>query len=299
MKKILFVTIALVSLHLSSAACDKGCTMGGSYFGILPQFHKNFVGLRYTTRDYTITATHGLHTEVTDEHFSTTELWGRFEPMDNLQVFAFLPYAFNQQTGSGGTVKSRGFGDITLLANYSLINTGDSLRHTVKHTLQLGGGVKLATGATDVRHHEEPLASNMQPGTGSTDYLLNGMYTVRYRQLGLNNDVTYRFNSENGDGYRFGDRISASSNVFYWQQVKGVSVLPSAGVYYEHAEGDRLNGVGNAQKGGDSCFANLGLNVYVKNIAVGGTLQLPVSSTEAYHHTKGKSRSMLNLTYMF
>jgi hypothetical protein len=299
MKKIFLTLLALFSISVSSQACDKGCTMGGSYMGILPQFHKSFVGLRHTTRDYTITATHGHHTEITKEHFATTELWGRFVPVKNVQFFAFAPYVLNEQNSSHGTIRSKGFGDVTLMANYSLLNTGDSLGYTLKHTLQVGGGVKLATGSYRKQQHDEVLAANMQPGTGSTDYLINGIYTIRFKQLGLSNDFTYRFNTENSNGYQFGDRISASSNVFYWQYVKGISVLPSVGLYYEHAKGDRYTGATNAQKGGESYFTNLGLNVYVQNIAVGGTLQLPVSSTEAHHATKGNTRSMVNLTYMF
>lgn len=299
MKKIFLLVIALLSINVSSQACDKGCTMGGSYMGILPQFHKNFVGLRYTTRSYTITATHGAHVQVTNEHFATAELWGRFVPAKNVQVFAFVPYMLNEQTGGHHTITSRGFGDVTLMANYSLINTGDRMDRNLKHTLQVGGGVKLAIGAYRNQQHDEQLAPNMQPGTGTTDYLVNSMYTIRYKQLGLSNDATYRFNSENSNGYRFGNRLSAASNLFYWQNVKGISLLPSAGVYYEHAEGDQIEGAPNLQKGGDSFFTNLGLSVYVKNIAVGGTLQLPVSSTEAHHHTEGNRRSMVNLTYMF
>ncbi|WP_018479194.1 transporter family protein [Pontibacter roseus] len=299
MKKLVLLALALLSINISSEACDKGCTMGGSYMGILPQFHKHFVGVRYSTRSFTTTATHGQHVQVTDERFATAELWGRFNPVKNVQLFAFLPYVLNAQTSGHSSIKSKGFGDVTLMANYSLLNTGDSLGHTFKHTLQLGGGVKLATGNFQKQEHDEQLAANMQPGTGSTDYMVNGIYTIRYKQLGLSNDFTYRFNTENSDGYQFGDRLSTSSNVFYWQNVKGISLLPSAGVYYEHAKGDRYEGATNAQKGGDSFFTNLGLSVYVKNIAVGGTLQLPVSSTEAHHHTEGNSRSMVSLTYMF
>lgn len=299
MKKIFLTVIALLSINISSQACDKGCTMGGSYMGILPQFHKNFVGLRYSTRSYTTTATHGQHVQVTDEHFATAELWGRFVPVRNVQIFAFVPYMFNEQTGGHHAIKSSGLGDVTLMANYSLLNTGDNPGLNLKHTLQVGGGIKLATGAYRKQEHGEQLAPNMQPGTGSTDYLANGIYTIRYKQLGLSNDLTYRFNTENSKGYRFGNRVSASSNLFYWQNVKGISLLPSAGVYYEHAKGDQIEGAPNLQKGGDSFFTNLGLSVYVKNIAVGGTLQLPVSSTEAHHHTEGNRRSMVSLTYMF
>jgi hypothetical protein len=299
MKRLFILLIALLAVSFSGQACDKGCTMGGSYMGILPQFHKNFVGLRHTTRAYTTTATHGHHVQVTDEHFATTELWGRFIPVKNVQVFAFVPYMFNEQHSGHSTLKSKGFGDVTLMANYSLLNTGDSLGRNLKHTLQLGGGVKLATGTYRNQVNGEALAANMQPGTGSTDYLVNGIYTIRFKQLGLSNDFTYRFNTENSNGYQFGDRFSASSNLFYWQNVKNISVLPSAGLYYEHAKGDRFEGMENAQKGGDSYFTNLGLNVYVKNIAVGGNLQLPITSTEAHHQTEGNTRSMVNVTFMF
>ncbi|MBC5994526.1 hypothetical protein [Pontibacter cellulosilyticus] len=299
MKKYILLALALIAISTNSKACDKGCTMGGSYFGILPQFQKNFAGLRYSTRAYTITASHGGHTEVTEEHFTTAELWGRYVPVKNLQIFAFVPYLKNEQNSSHGKLKNDGFGDITLMANYAILNTGDSLRHTIKHSLQLGGGIKLATGTYQQEQHEEVMPINMQTGTGSTDYLLNGIYTIRYKQLGLSNDVTYRFNTENKEGYRFGDRISASSNVFYWQNAGAVALLPSAGVYYEHAQSDRINGATNAQKGGESYFGNVGLSAYIKNISLSGTLQLPISSTEDYHATKGNNRTMLSLTYMF
>ncbi|WP_299823855.1 hypothetical protein [uncultured Pontibacter sp.] len=299
MKKLFLLLTALIAFNTSSHACDKGCTMGGSYFGILPQFHKNFAGLRYSTRAYTITSTHGGHTVVTEERFATTELWGRFVPVKNIQVFAFVPYLQSEQRDNHGTLKSNGFGDVTLMATYNILNTGDSLRHTLKHSLQLGGGIKLATGAYQEKHHEQPMPVNMQPGTGSTDYLINGIYTIRYKQLGLNNDVTYRFNTENKSGYKFGDRISASSNAFYWQRIGAVALLPSAGVYYEYAKGDEVAGETNAQKGGESYFGNVGLSAYIKNVALSGTLQLPISSTEAYHATKGNNRTMVSVTYMF
>lgn len=307
MKKILLFVAALLALNFSSQACDKGCTLGGSYFGILPQFHKNFAGLRYSTRSYTITSTHthlheGMpmtHTDMIEEQYSTVEAWGRFVPVKNVQVLAFVPYAFNQQSTTRGKTNYSGLGDITLLANYSLLNTGDSLRHTVKHTLQLGGGVKLTTGSHKVSPSDEAGTETLLPGTGSTDYLLNGIYTVRLGKMGLSNDITYRLNTANSQGYKFGNRLSASSNLFYWYNVEGITLLPSAGVYYEHAKADAFGDNHAVQQGGDSYFTNLGLNLYIRNVALGGTVQLPVSSTDSHHVTKGNARTIVNLTYLF
>ncbi|PRY03382.1 hypothetical protein CLV24_14114 [Pontibacter ummariensis] len=307
MKKIFLLALALFSASISSQACDGSCTMGGSYLGILPQFHKNFVGLRYTSRSYTISTTHthlheGMpmtHDDIIEERYNTMEVWGRFVPVKNVQLFAFLPYAFNQQHTSRGDSHYRGLGDVTLLANYSLLNTGDSAAHTFKHTLQVGGGVKLATGRYAASPSDHTQSVNLQPGSGSTDYLLNGIYTLRYGKVGLNTDFTYRFNTANSDGYKFGDRLSASSNLFYWHNLENVlTLLPSAGLYYEHAEADHL-GSGHDMQGGDSYYANLGLNMYIQKIAVGGTLQLPISSKDAQHVTEGNTRALVNLSYLF
>ncbi|WP_242928821.1 hypothetical protein [Pontibacter vulgaris] len=307
MKRIFILIAAILSIPFASQACDGGCTMGGSYFGILPQFHKNFAGLRYTNRSYTITTTHthmheGMpmtHTDIIEEKYSTMEMWGRYVPAKNVQLMAFVPYTFNEQSTTRGNTKYDGLGDVTVMANYTILNTGDSINTKFKHTLQLGGGVKLATGTHKLHLNNEDYTQSLQPGSGSTDYMFNGIYTLRYGKLGLNNDVTYRINSENADGYKFGDRLSASSNLFYWQNIESMTMLPNAGIYFEHAKADELGSDHGSQMGGDSYYANLGLNMYIRKIGLGATVQLPLSTTDDHEVTKGNSRTMVNLTYLF
>ncbi len=281
--------------------------MGGSYLGILPQFHKNFAGVRYTTRSYTIHTTHthlheGMpmtHDDVMDEVYTTAEAWGRFVPFKKVQVLAFVPYAFNEERTARGTTRYAGLGDITLLVNYALFNTGDSTKNLFKHSLQLGGGVKLPTGTHSLHRSEEAYTASLQPGSGSTDYLLNGIYTLRYGKMGLSNDFTYRINSQNSDGYKFGNRLSGSGNLFYWYNLENVlTLLPSAGLYYEHAQADEYARNHDAQAG-DAFFANLGLNVYVKKVVLGATLQLPLSHAQGHHASKANKRTMANLSYLF
>ena len=220
-------------------------------------------------------------------------------PFKNVQALAFVPYGFNEERTARGTTRYNGVGDITLLVNYALFNTGDSTRHLFKHSLQIGGGVKLPTGTHSLHRSEDSYKASLQPGSGSTDYLLNGIYTLRYGKMGLNNDFTYRFNSQNKDGYTFGDRLSTSSNLFYWYNLENVlTLLPSAGIYYEHAQADEYPHSHDAQSG-DAFFANLGLNVYVKKVAVGATLQLPISHAQGHHTSQANKRTMVNLSYLF
>lgn len=74
-------------------ACDLcGCANGGSFFGILPQSHRQFVGLRYRYSSY---ESHLNSVNLrTKEVFQSTELWGRFYPLKRMQVIAFLPFNF-------------------------------------------------------------------------------------------------------------------------------------------------------------------------------------------------------------
>ena len=301
------VATGLFSVNTAATACDKGCTMGGSYVGILPQFHKNFVGIRYNTRNYTLTATHthmvngvpAVHTEVTKEQYHTTELWGRFYPAKRVQAFVFVPYVINTQKKDETSLTQRGLGDVTVMANYSLLNTGDSLSNTLKHTLLVGGGVKLPTGKFNATQNGDVLTANMQPGTGSVDVLLNSTYTLRYQKLGLNTDFTYRINTKGKNDYQFGNRYNVSANLFYWQNFGGVAVLPSAGVYYENAQPDQYFDSHKMQGGGSAWFGNVGVNAYYKRVAVGGTFQKPLGHHADEHITESNSRSMVNIMYLF
>ena len=53
MKTKLF-TLLLIFISFSAAeACDVcGCSLGGNYFGILPMFNKNFVGIRWSQAEF-------------------------------------------------------------------------------------------------------------------------------------------------------------------------------------------------------------------------------------------------------
>lgn len=49
----LFLTVALLAFGSVASACDVcGCSIGGNYFGILPQFHRHFVGIRYSEQSF-------------------------------------------------------------------------------------------------------------------------------------------------------------------------------------------------------------------------------------------------------
>ncbi|MFC0181773.1 hypothetical protein [Pseudarcicella hirudinis] len=301
MKK--FILFMLLLCNLDTFACDLcGCANGGSFFGILPQSHRGFMGIRYR---YSSFDSH-LNSQLlqTREVFQSTELWGRFYPFKKTQVLAFLPYNFNAQTlvKANQTTKIQGLGDASLIMHYNVFNTfWDSTAHKIDQNLLIGGGIKLPTG----RYLYDPASTaevdnpNFQLGTGSTDFILNAIYTIRYRNWGLNTDLTYKINTENSNNYRFGNRVTTSASAFYTYKTGGITLMPNSGMYFEHSDSDQSAGVVNNRTGGYVGMATLGMESFFDKFSIGINHQQPVFQELSKGELQANARTTIHLTYLF
>jgi hypothetical protein len=306
MKKYI-ISLALVMLSISGGnACEIcGCSMGSNYFGILPQFDKHFVGLRWTQSSFYAQMDHQsayLEEEYSLDTYQTYELWSRLYLSERLQLFVSLPFKYNQMQGSHQQVTSAGVGDISILANYALVNTGEDVGNPWRHTWLVGGGLKLPTGAFRKEDQGLLINPNFQLGTGSTDFVFNTIYTLRYQNVGINMATTGQFNTQNPEGYRFGNQWNASAQLFYWRKMKYLSILPNAGMYYEAGEMHNANNIWQLNTGGEIWMAQAGLDVYYRDFAVSFTHKNPVSqrmNTDAIAHVEARDRIMISMIYNF
>ncbi len=306
MKNIFFTLILFVLSATAGFACDVcGCSLGSNYFGILPQFDKHFVGIRWYYSSFYAQMDHNsefLEEEYSNDTYQTFELWSHFYLTDRVQLFASLPYSYNQMDGSHQKVTASGLGDISLLVNYTLVNTGEDVGNPWRHTWLAGGGAKLPTGDFKQEDNGLLINPNFQLGTGSTDFVLNSMYTVRYQNVGLNLGATKQFNTQNSEGYRFGNQWNASAQVFYWQQMKYLSVLPNIGMYYEAGKMHTDQGIAQVNTGGKVWLAQAGLDIYYGDVAIGFTFKAPVSqhmNSDRIAYIEAKERMLLSLIYNF
>lgn len=300
----LFCTVALLVLALDAAACDVcGCSIGGNYFGILPQFNRHFVGLRLSGQSF-----QSAHSQAaaqagrydSDERFRTFDVWGRFYPARRLQVMATVPYHDFSRDENGKQTRSQGVGDASVFANYVALNMGDSLGRGWKHTLTLGGGVKLPTGQHRLRDTEGKLLhENLQPGSGSTDFLVTVVYMLRKGAWGFYTDWVGRMNTSNSSEYRFGNRLNGSLRAFYWKEMRRSSLLPHAGVFMDAAAPNRSYGYDVEATGGTVVLATLGLDWYIGPVSVGLTYQHPVSEHLGDGQINAKNRWMTTVNYIF
>lgn len=270
--------------------------------GILPQSHRGFVGLRYSHKSYD---SHLNSASLQSrEDFWKTELWARAFPFKRVQVLAFVPYNFNQQTikKTGQQKDLQGLGDISALVNYNVLNTmTDTIPHRFFHNLLVGGGVKLPTGRYryDLYSDLEVANPNFQLGTGSVDFMINLVHTMRHKSWGLNTDFSYKINTQNSNEHRFGNRIVSNISALYFQRLGDVvTLIPNAGITYENSGLDSKSGVKNPQTGGDILLGSYGLESYFKRISMGISYQVPIAQKLANGELRANNRLNVHFTVM-
>ncbi len=289
-----------------AVACDVcGCAATGSYLGILPQYQQNFAGLSYKYQEF-----NSLHPEVfgsstpmeAKDYFQSLTAWGRYYPTERIQLFAFVPYHFNSVKEAGVRTPISGIGDVQLLANYMIWNNADSGSRMLKHNLLIGGGIKLPTGSNHHTNSEGLILSNMQPGTGSWDFLFNLNYTLRYGKWGINTDAMYRLPTVNPRGYKYGDRVSNSYSLFFWDKTGSVNWLPQAGVRYEWSAQDWEHydyQLKNPYSGGYQLYTHVGIGAYYGPIALQALVSVPVKENYAGGLVTSKNRYETQIQFLF
>lgn len=127
---------------------------------------------------------------------------------------------------------TRGLGDGIFLMKYSVIPwnvfTG--------RQLEIGAGIKMPLGSSNLDLNEIRIATDMQPSTGSWDGILWGNFVHRFSQnsqSSLNLSAFYNLTGENEYGYEFGDDFTANAGVLYNADDKAVL---SGGIRYRHTD---------------------------------------------------------------
>jgi hypothetical protein len=254
-------------------ACNTcGSSSAGQSLGLLPTLHKHFAGLQYQYRGF-----NSVHPALSEtkppehsaESYNTLQIWGRYHVSNRVQVFAFVPYTSNLQTKDGTEVRSKGLGDVSALVNIVALRR---MKNDIGQFLLAGGGIKAPTGAyTAYDPADRNGLPNMQPGTGTWDFIANANYTLQYKNSGVNAEASYTFTTAGKDYYKYGNRLSSGIMGFYRWQVNEVALLPQLGMRYEYALHDYDNYKRkwlNEQTGGYHLFGSVGMQAYYKRIGM-------------------------------
>jgi hypothetical protein len=283
MKK-LFILIVLATITTTSGACDIcGCGSGGSFMGMIPQFGYDQFGIRSGYRIFHHPMTelnmNGQSRVIKDENWSFDFNYRKFT--DRRFQFAFvLPYKVNTRTETLRTTQIKGIGDLQGSVLYTFLNTSDSMEVRFKQILTAGIGVKLPTGKYMQRDDSKTmLPALFQIGTGSTDFIAQVYYVIRYRNWGVNAIGQYTLRGENELTYAFGDFVQTTASIFYKKdfvrevktrgsaayvsgETRVISVLPTIGYSMENAQVDYQYDLEKENTGGTQYLLHGGLDVY-------------------------------------
>ncbi len=301
MHKQLFLCIGICLFSFYARACDVcGSAAGTNGVGLLSQFHRHFVGVRYSYQSFR--AGHSLASGqgvVARNIFETATLWGRFTPHKRWQILAFIPLNRFQEKEDNLASRTQGLGDVQTNANYIILNTADSSCPAWSHFWQLGGGLKLPTGNYSQKVENQTLLPQLQTGTGSYDFSINTVYTLRYKKMGINTDIGYFYNTANPQGYQFGNRQTIAGRFFYQYKKEHLSILPQIGVQYEAMDFDKQNSIKVRETGGETLMGLTGVDVFFKRFVIGGNFQTPFYQYLGGGKVQAKERFSLHALFLF
>ncbi|MFN5422695.1 MAG: transporter [bacterium] len=304
MRRSFVMLIVFIFLAMSADACDVcGCGNNGNYIGILPEFQKRLVGLRFRCNALkTHVGRNGRDTYMTThEVYNTLELWSSYKVSKKLNLVYYVPFNFNSKQTTSQTSTISGIGDAGINAFYSLFNknTLTSFNKVFIHELRVAGGLKLPTGK--YKNLQDGLTSQLFTlGTGSLDLNLGAVYEARLNNTGLNLSTNFKLNSRNNQGYQYGNKLQ--HNIQLYQKMfigEKYAVSPNIGVQFERTSKDYFSKSLVDNTGGTLTTGSIGVEIKLKNIFIGANHQLPLSQHIANRMIEAKSRSMIHLSFSF
>ena len=219
---------------------------------------------------------HHVH-DKTKEEFHYFNFGGRL--MDRLTVSVDLPYIIRESleieshSRLGQTEESKGMGDLHVVGDYRFF----------QDDVQSAGflaGVKFPTGETDVANSVgEVFEMELQPGSGSYDYIIGGVYQKDFGRVKLLSNLAYVLKTEGDQDFRYGDLFSTAFFLDYVINPQSESLKTQIGIngnlQYEQKHEDA--GVESPDSGGTTFFLGPLVSVEaVKKVSVFGSILFPV-----------------------
>ncbi len=274
---------------------------------------------RYTVLDEVYTGTGKQQNPGARETHWTTELTGFYGVTPDLTVLAVLAYKKGRTTGEADMTmtppeldasmsgNASGMGDTALLARYGFFKREGAASTTVLAAMV---GIKLPTGRTDVHTADgmSYLDSHLQPGTGSTDYMLGLSASHSLSRFSLSANLLGTISREGKFGtttHQFGNALNYDVTAKY--RVAPEAFMPARpqwflalGLNGEERGREKVDHVTDPDSGGNTVYLSPGIQVVFAPHWVA-----ELSYQHAVHHNLygtqlGETyKAVTGLTYLF
>lgn len=238
MKK-LFITLMLLAAGGVFASTTRACDFCMLSQGISPLDTMKGAGIkiseRFTLLDEMYNGTSEKSNPGAKETHWTTELTGFYGITPEFMVIAVVPYKNGRTSGEADMSAipptldttmagdASGLGDVALMGRYTFLK-----KESPDSTNVLAGvfGVKFATGRTTAKTNDQTtyLDSHLQPGTGSTDYLLGLSYSHSLSRFSVSANMLGTITTEG----KFGTTTHQFGNAMNYDVTGKYRVAPEA-----------------------------------------------------------------------
>jgi hypothetical protein len=172
----------------------------------------------------------------------------------------------------GEDQQSQGLGDMQLVGQYDVMNKEDQLAGIL-------AGIKFPTGRTkELNDFGGQFEPELQPGSGSYDYLAGGIYQVRFDRLEAAMNMVYALRRPAAADFEFGDAFTSTGTLEYTLHVGKVWQLkPGVQINYQYETRQKLHDSRVDDSGGQTLLGGPQLAIhYGDGISVHGFYLSPL-----------------------
>ncbi len=235
---------------------------------------------RYTLLDQVYRGTSEQANPGAKETHWTTELTGFYTITPEFLLLAVVPYKNGSTTGEADMTtlppsldtsmagRASGLGDAALLGRYTFLKRETTDTTTIMAAV---AGVKFATGSTNAKTADGMmfLDSHMQPGTGSTDYLLGLSYSHSLSRFSASANLLGTITTEGKFGptkHQFGNALNYDATAKYRVAPEAFSPLKpqwfvALGLNGEVRGREKEDGVTVIDSGGNTLYLSPGIQL--------------------------------------
>lgn len=235
----------------------------------------------------------------------------------NLSTYFADNYVFHNDSIIGNI---GGIGDLNMLLKYQLVNsqeTGDTLlKNKFLHRLIVGGGISSPTGnykKSSVIGFETQIQPNtiigtpimeldphLQAGTGSFGYLFLMEYLLKFNNLGININNSYRLNTTNKNNFKFAHRFNNNASLFALLNLSDkVKLMPQTGLSFEKSARDQYQNQPYNNSGGEVLFSNFGFNLFIDKLSLEFIYYHPIYQSLYDDQPLNTQRLISQINYFF
>lgn len=237
------------------------------------------------------------------EQYSSYNITGVYYPIKRLAITAVVPYNHTVLKQEGRVLDNiAGFGDVSLLAQYHIINGPANEADTAKvvHRLTVGAGIKLPTGKFNSVGYDEVVEPYLQPGTGSVDFPFAIQYLLMVKGFGMVPELNAKVNTTNSNGFKFANSINTRLTLLYSKTVKKFNITPVTGLNFDHGGKAKVNGVAYGKDTGGSLLATFwGVDMSLKDFGMNFNYFKPVHQKLNGEQFENQHRFTASIRYIF